>query len=531
MNRVMTEAFDQWTVETLTAFALGRDLSAKALDGSSVALPKFLGPTKDAPYTVSDVLQAMPDHDRGVVADAWISAGHEPGVVRSCRVRCRQSAERSLQFDMHLLNLVDHELVGSVLIAVDGHVEVANVFDPDEVEESPWLVSTFDRYGVCLSMAGNVEAIHGVGADQMVGRSGADRTAPQDLGRIISVWAALLANPETPQTYRQSVTRADGATRWLETTVVNRLEDSSSPCIMAVTRDITDRFVEVAALAASERRFRRLAERFGLPLAIVCSDGAIRFANDRAENVVGGVSHVFEAVCRSERPAFSSAWRRALKTRGEFAEVVRSADQSMLLRFRADFTGVGHDSVTDPNAEVFCTVEDVTAEFALHDALSERAETDALTRVMNRRGLERRWLELGAENVDLDVAFVDLDGFKEVNDAFGHDVGDDVLRIVADRLRAFHGDAAAVARFGGDEFVVVRPARITTEPAALQADTVRALGGPIAHPAGTWHPRASVGAVRVPAHSDLPAAVREADARMYLEKRHMQRRILFGAQG
>jgi diguanylate cyclase (GGDEF)-like protein/PAS domain S-box-containing protein len=527
----MTRAFDDWTIDTVKAFAAGRSISARALDSSSMALPGFLGITEDtSDYTVSDVLHAMSNDDRIVLADTWLAATRAPGDAHSCRVRCQTGVDRSLEFDVHVVNLVDHPLVGAVLVAIDGEVEIAATAREDQTPESPWLVSTFDRFGVCLSIAGHVEAIHGVGPSEFVGHSGADRTTPEDLGRIVAVWAALLADPETPQTYRQTVLRADGTTRWLETTAVNRLADSLSPCIMAVTRDVTAHFAEVAALATSERRFRRLAERFGLPLAIVQTDGVIRFANDRVNKVVGpSVVQLTDAAAPDERDAFAAAWREARESASEFAVVVRSADGSSLLRFRADFTGndAPAELDVDDKAEVFCTIEDVTSEFARHDALSERAETDALTRVMNRCGLERRWIELATQSTDVDVAFLDLDGFKEVNDRFGHDAGDDVLRIVADRLRVLHGDVGAVARFGGDEFVIVRPALSAgDDPIGLYEDAVRALGGPIAHPAGTWLPRASIGAVRVSSSADLGAAIREADARMYEEKRRLHRRVL-----
>jgi diguanylate cyclase (GGDEF)-like protein len=381
-------------------------------------------------------------------------------------------------------------------------------------------------------------SLHGVPASELIGHSGAERTAPEELGRIISVWVALLADPDTPQTYRQRVVRADGTTRWLQTTAINRLADCVSPCILAVTRDVTAHVAEVAALAASERRFRRLAERFGLPLFIVQLDGVVRFANDRALKVVGGeIGRLIDAAAPAERDVFAEAWHEALCSSNEFAAVVRSADGRSLLRFRADLSGNDVDGGVEPGeeaglnagqgAEVFCTIEDVTSEFARHDALSERAETDALTRVMNRCGLERRWAELGTTSSSVDVVFLDLDGFKDVNDRFGHDAGDDVLRIVADRLRVLHTELGAVARFGGDEFVIVRPSISDDgETLTLYNDAVRALGGPIAHPAGTWLPRASIGAVRVSSSSDLGAAIREADARMYKEKRQRQRRVL-----
>src|SRR5581483_1736659 len=75
---------------------------------------------------------------------------------------------------------------------------------------------------------------------------------------------------------------------------------------------------------------------------------------------------------------------------------------------------------------------------------------DALTGLLNRRGLSAR-----LERPNIAVLYLDLDRFKAVNDGMGHDTGDDVLRAVADRIKAVLRPADAAARLGGDEFVVV----------------------------------------------------------------------------
>jgi diguanylate cyclase (GGDEF)-like protein len=95
----------------------------------------------------------------------------------------------------------------------------------------------------------------------------------------------------------------------------------------------------------------------------------------------------------------------------------------------------------------------------------ERAErdsvTDSLTGLTNRRGLDRA-LPAAAERArrndgDVAVLLLDLDDFKRINDGFSHSVGDDVLRVVAELLRAATRQADLCARYGGEEFVVVLP--------------------------------------------------------------------------
>jgi diguanylate cyclase (GGDEF)-like protein len=94
----------------------------------------------------------------------------------------------------------------------------------------------------------------------------------------------------------------------------------------------------------------------------------------------------------------------------------------------------------------------VIGEQRRHHALQREAVTDPLTGVGNRSALRRR---LDAATGDLTVAFVDLDDFKAVNDTYGHDAGDTVLREVATRLGAAVREDDLVVRLGGDEFAIV----------------------------------------------------------------------------
>jgi diguanylate cyclase (GGDEF)-like protein len=102
---------------------------------------------------------------------------------------------------------------------------------------------------------------------------------------------------------------------------------------------------------------------------------------------------------------------------------------------------------------------DVTELRAMQAQLAEQATRDPLTGLANRRLLDEL-LGLALRSVNrsggrLTVAFLDLDDFKTVNDTHGHEAGDTVLRATAARLEAVVRDADVVARYGGDEFVVV----------------------------------------------------------------------------
>ncbi len=91
----------------------------------------------------------------------------------------------------------------------------------------------------------------------------------------------------------------------------------------------------------------------------------------------------------------------------------------------------------------------------------EDAERDGLTNLYNRRWVEERFVfeieKAGKNNYPISVLMCDLDHFKQVNDAFGHQTGDDVLRIFADTLRASIRANDIAARYGGEEFIIVLP--------------------------------------------------------------------------
>jgi len=98
---------------------------------------------------------------------------------------------------------------------------------------------------------------------------------------------------------------------------------------------------------------------------------------------------------------------------------------------------------------------------AAHEELRSLAFKDPLTGLLNRRAMERALKrELGRSrryNTPLSIVFIDLDGFKQVNDCFGHDKGDELLQFVASTLMDMSRESDIISRFAGDEFVMILP--------------------------------------------------------------------------
>ena len=106
-------------------------------------------------------------------------------------------------------------------------------------------------------------------------------------------------------------------------------------------------------------------------------------------------------------------------------------------------------------------VRDIREQKAVERQLTRLANHDALTGLLNRRAFEQLAEERLGEDLHPALLFVDLDGFKHVNDTLGHRAGDDLLRSIAGCIDDAVGTAGVVGRLGGDEFAVL----LSTEPA------------------------------------------------------------------
>lgn len=154
--------------------------------------------------------------------------------------------------------------------------------------------------------------------------------------------------------------------------------------------------------------------------------------------------------------------------------------------------------------------------------LHELATTDELTNLHNRRWFAEevgRWCA-GPREVPFSLFYLDLDGFKAVNDTLGHKQGDELLVQVADRFRSVCGEAGILARVGGDEFVAAVSGLVGDDAREFANRLQRALEEPFALEDCRWTIGASVGLAAYPADgSDYDELIRVADASMYAAKR------------
>jgi len=207
-------------------------------------------------------------------------------------------------------------------------------------------------------------------------------------------------------------------------------------------------------------------------------------------------------------------------------------DQRVLLKnYRKDGTMFWNELYLSP---LFGANGELTHYVGIQNDVTERVETrerliylayhDALTGLANRKflieQLKQMLLRARRSQAGVAVFFFDLNNFKDVNDVYGHDAGDSLLQVVAERLNAATRAGEIVSRLGGDEFVVVvEYAASDGEPAEVMRRLTTRIGEAVHLFPEPYYPSASAGMALFPADGDTAdALLKVADQNMYADK-------------
>lgn len=170
----------------------------------------------------------------------------------------------------------------------------------------------------------------------------------------------------------------------------------------------------------------------------------------------------------------------------------------------------------------------VLIEYQQH--LSHLATEDPLTRLLNRRGLadalQISMAHASRHRLPTSAILVDIDHFKQVNDSFGHDVGDHVIRQVAEMISHMCRASDVVARTGGEEFLLVLP-DTTLDSARILAERIRehVAESPLSVDSQQINVTISLGVSCISGDIDLDELSREADQALYLAKHGGRNRV------
>jgi diguanylate cyclase (GGDEF)-like protein/PAS domain S-box-containing protein len=179
------------------------------------------------------------------------------------------------------------------------------------------------------------------------------------------------------------------------------------------------------------------------------------------------------------------------------------------------------------------TARDITERKAVEEKNWQKANYDLLTGLPNRRlfqdRLEQDVTHAGRSGVPIALIFIDLDHFKDANDQFGHEAGDLLLRLVADRLRSCVRKTDTVARLGGDEFTVILQDLLDAERAEIVAEKIlKELANPFQIFNHIVHISGSIGIAFSSQDANTPEQlIKNADHAMYVAKHAGRNRFSF----
>lgn len=288
-----------------------------------------------------------------------------------------------------------------------------------------------------------------------------------------------------------------------------------------------------APASAHIERLRRLSEDEGYPhenILVAIALARCLVADDREDEAF----EVLREARRTQADDNSQPSMRLTLIR-ELAMLEQRADEGTTTGTRGADTGLLSEYAEALEAELWAMRESQIAALntrreherlsAEHGAVAQQALQDPLTGLPNRRALDERLRTLAAADAaqPLSVALVDLDGFKDVNDQHSHAEGDDVLRVVASTLRDSLRADDIVARYGGDEFIILLPkAPLSAATQALNRSVkaVASLPQHLSHGVTL-----SVGLVTLRPEERAEEVLSRADAAMYQAKRRGGNRI------
>jgi diguanylate cyclase (GGDEF)-like protein/PAS domain S-box-containing protein len=327
-------------------------------------------------------------------------------------------------------------------------------------------VMTKDDVAKILSIDTAVSLMLGWAETDMVGRSNLEFIHPDDHIRAIDNWMSHVTNSRasTVQTVRLRYLCKDGSWLWIETSNESHVEADGATVVVARLFDVSEEMAAVEALRHNEQFLRRLTDTVPIGLFHISADGSVAFVNPVLHELIGD----------GEFRAQSDLARAMLSDEGTVLEA--SIDQVMADGSDADLdvSLASHEqgarsacrinlrAITDNECVlgVLGCVVDVTE-------LRSMADTDALTGLQNRRSImETLASKLESHGGRVAALYIDLDRFKPVNDDHGHQVGDELLKVVATRLRDVIRTSDQVGRLGGDEFLIVSPG-VSNEGTAL----------------------------------------------------------------
>lgn len=375
---------------------------------------------------------------------------------------------------------LDPETATARVAAETGYADIARLVDAIDLPIARW--DTGFRLSFCNPC---YRRWAGLGDDALLGRSVAEIYGDDAWQVAASAFARVLAGETL--SYDRLADHGGRGPRWTRFHVFPESAAAGGvQAVWAIAFDVHDDIVLRNELQAAQRQLDRFTEHIPYPLTYVDREFRLRFVN-RAYTLAAGAAREQLLGRRIGEIRGARRWaehrpffERALG--GEACEYTRLADLAHLgprwtrTSYTPDFDAQGRV------VGIYTSTVDVHELTLAQQALRRSVERDALTDVLTRRALmDALGAAVGrAGSEPVALYFVDLDRFKQINDAHGHRAGDEVLVTVARALQGAVRARDEVGRFGGDEFVVIAAVPDRAGALALARhllDAVRAAAG------------------------------------------------------
>ncbi|MGG4442934.1 bifunctional diguanylate cyclase/phosphodiesterase [Brevibacillus fortis] len=322
----------------------------------------------------------------------------------------------------------------------------------------------------------------------------------------------------------------DGSYYWVDTTIVPFKNQAGEIYqYLSIRSDITCRKQMEDELKRSEEKYRIIAENTSDIISIINLDGEFLYLSPSHKRVWEHtvpdeeIHNLFEWIVEDDRDIFAYAIQHAFSTRKEYMVECRINTQ----RNDVIWTESKINPIMDEEGNVtklLLVTRDVTDRKQSEETIHHLAYHDALTDLPNRRmyvqQLSKEMMQAKRFQSTLAVLFLDLDRFKDVNDSFGHDVGDMLLIEASKRLQACLKPGDAVARLGGDEFTIMQnQLQDRSEATALAEQIMNQLQRPFELDGHVFNVSCSIGIALYPQDGDNPEdLLKRADTALYTVK-------------
>jgi len=402
-------------------------------------------------------------------------------------------------------------------------------------DQAPLGMALVDASGLLLRVNAVAGAIVGRRSRDLEGTALYD---PADRDAVARQVDALVAGDIVHLRAETRLLRADGPVVWVRVHASCVRETDGTPVwVMAQIEEITEQRKADAAVAEAEGRFRTIFEMAPIGMILTDPDGVLLRANSAYGAIVGRdprtlVGSTVGEMTHPDDLADTLAMVRSLAA-GEVETI------AMEKRYRHSeghhvWVSVSAACVRDASGTplyLIGQIEDITDRRTMRERLAHAAIHDPLTDLPNRDLFVDR-LEMALRRAKrgghrVAVMFVDLDRFKMVNDSHGHEVGDRLLRAVAQRMSNALRASDTLARFGGDEFTVLCD-EVADETHVLEiADRLRStMGPPLTEAGGETFVSFSVGiAISSGDEESGSTLLHHADIAMYRAKERGQGRV------